>query len=282
MQGTGIPGRRARTNPRTLVAPMSRLLATATLSVSGLVVLDVPNLAPGDGPYEPPSVDGEPLPAALEELAAWAEEWWQDPDRQPSIEVVPSTDGIDPAFVFVLRQDVRIFDDVAPPDVLIEVGVEVPALVGLALDAATESSAARRFELIADDPDASAGWTVIDQRPGAGEVVELGTAITVAARAPAAVVTPEPPPVEVPTSAPTPGSTADPSPAAGPIDGGTALLLLLACIAALAAAALLVRGATRPRPARSDPGEREAWAARIRVEVRAGPPPESGIEEHVR
>ena len=77
--------------------------------------------------YDPPNVEGQPLEVALKELSAWSDVWW--PNQKPAIDVGDWPSVVDLNDVFVLHETVNVFDDVAPPDIGLALGVQVPALV---------------------------------------------------------------------------------------------------------------------------------------------------------
>ena len=217
-------------------------------------------LRPSDlGPFDPPNVEGHPLEVAREELSAWRDAWW--PNQQPFIDEGDWPHDVDIGYVFVLRQTVNAFDDVAPPDIGLAVGVQVPTFVDLSFDVAMEEAAARHLELFADDPNAGGDWSVVDQGPGSGELVDFGSGVKVAVEAPPAA----PSPSLVPTPPPTPAPTPSPVNAVGLLFG--VVILLAVVLAAAVGTARWVR--PRPRP----------WGVRITAKGRPGPAPETRIEE---
>jgi hypothetical protein len=245
-------------------------------------------LRPSDlGPFDPPNVEGRPLEVAREELSAWGDAWW--PNQPPFIDEGDWPHDVDIGDVFVLRQSVNGFDDVSPPNIGLALGVQIPTFVDLSFDVAREEAAVRHLELFPDDPDAGGDWSVIDQGPAPGELVDFGTGVKVAVEPPPAApspsLVPTPPPTPeptassspvvaspslVPTPPPTPVPTPEPRPSPVSTAGmlfGLVILLVVVLVAAVGAARWV-----RPRPPRP-------WVVRITAKGRPGPTPEARIEE---
>lgn len=228
-------------------------------------------LRPSDlGPFDPPNVEGHPLEVAREELSAWGDAWWSN--QQPFIDEGDWPHDVDIGYVFVLRQTVNGLDDVSPPNVGLAVGVQVPTFVDLSFDVAREEAAARHLELFPENPDAEGDWTVFDQNPAPGELVDFGSGVKVAVEPPlaapspsAAAGSPSPAPTPPPTTEPAPAPTPSPVSDVGMLFG-LAILMTVVLVAAVGTTRWV-----RPRP--------RPWGIRITAKGRPGPAPETHIEE---